>query len=463
VAKEIMSFDRFEFRDEIRRALADAGYDTPTPIQEKAIPVLLEGRDLIGIAATGTGKTLAFLLPFLQHWQTTGDDPEAVVVCPTRELAIQVAGEAERFGRHLGLRVALCYGGTSSYDQKRRLVDGCDLVVATPGRLLDFVTSAWLSLRKVRALVLDEADRMLDMGFINDVDAILKKTPMSRQTMLFSATFPDEIRELADRYMLHPETVRMHQGTRVTEKVDHAFYPVNSDQKLDLLRMVMRVEKPGKCLIFCATREGTAELASQLRRRGVEVLSISSLLSQANRERALDSFRSGSTPVLVATDVAARGLDITDIDLVVNYDVPMTGEEYVHRIGRTGRAERTGRAVTLVTELDGRRVSEIRRVLRQDVPEVRLDEFDYDPPRAAPKRGGRPRRPGGRTASGGGGRRGGAGSSGGRNRRSAGKGGSKGGGRGSAADGGGEGAGTGGKRRRRRGSGRPPGDGEGGA
>jgi ATP-dependent RNA helicase RhlE len=302
---------------------------------------------------------------------------------------------------------------------------------------------------------------MLDMGFINDVDAILKKTPMSRQTMLFSATFPDAIRELADRYMLHPQTVRMHQGTRVTEKVEHAFYPVNSDQKLDLLRTVMRTEKPAKCLIFCATREGTAELASQLRRRGVEVLSISSLLSQANRERALDSFRSGGTPVLVATDVAARGLDITDIDLVVNYDVPMTGEEYVHRIGRTGRAERTGRAVTLVTELDGRRVSEIRRVLGQDVPEVRLDEFEYDPPRAAPKRGGRPRRPDGRAAAGGGRSRGGAASSGGRNRRAAGKDASTGTGRASAD--GGEGAGTGGKRRRRRGPGRPQGDGEGGA
>jgi len=399
-----MTFDQFEFRDEIRRALADAGYDTPTPIQEKAIPILMEGRDLIGIAETGTGKTLAFLLPFLQSWAPSGDDPSAVVVCPTRELAIQVAGEAERFGRFLDLRVALCYGGTSSYDQKRQLAAGCDLVVATPGRLLDFVTSAWLSLRKVRALVLDEADRMLDMGFINDVDAILKKTPMSRQTMLFSATFPDQIRELADRYMLHPETVRMHTGTRVTRKVEHAFYPVNSDQKLDLLHALMRAENPSKCLIFCATREGTAELASLLRRRRFEVLSISSLLSQGNRERALAAFRSGESPILVATDVAARGLDITDIDLVVNYDVPMTGEEYVHRIGRTGRAERSGRAATLVTELDGRRVAEIRRLLGEDVPEVRLPDFPYDPPRPARRGGGRrradgPARPRGRRSS----------------------------------------------------------------
>jgi ATP-dependent RNA helicase RhlE len=226
---------------------------------------------------------------------------------------------------------------------------------------------------------------MLDMGFINDVDAILKKTPMSRQTMLFSATFPEEVRELADRYMLHPETVRMHRGTRVTKTVEHAFYPVNSDQKLELLLAIMRKERPSKCLIFCATREGTAELASRLRRRGFDVLSISSLLSQGNRERALDAFRSGSSPVLVATDVAARGLDITDIELVVNFDVPMTGEEYVHRIGRTGRAEKAGRAITLVSELDGRRVGQIRSTLGEEVPEVRLEGFEYDSPKKAPR------------------------------------------------------------------------------
>jgi ATP-dependent RNA helicase DeaD len=259
-----MTFDEFDFREEIRRALADAGYDTPTPIQEKAIPILKEGRDLIGIAETGTGKTLAFLLPFLQGFERRGDDPEAVVVCPTRELAIQVAGEAERFGKYLDLRVVLCYGGTSSYDQKHHLAEGSDLIVATPGRLLDFVTSAWLSLRKVRALVLDEADRMLDMGFINDVDAILKKTPMSRQTMLFSATFPDQIRELADRYMLHPETVRMHTGTRVTKKVDHAFFPVNSDQKLDLLFTLMRTEKPAKSLMPAYTNLSEQQMNDML-------------------------------------------------------------------------------------------------------------------------------------------------------------------------------------------------------
>jgi ATP-dependent RNA helicase RhlE len=239
-------------------------------------------------------------------------------------------------------------------------------------------------------VVLDEADRMLDMGFINDVDAILRRSPMSRQTMLFSATIPEEIRSLAERYMLHPQTVEMHRGTRVTQLVDHALYPVSQGQKEALLVEVLRREKPAKALIFTATRENTSVLALTLRRRGHEVLSLSSLLSQANRERALDAFRRGEFPVLVATDVAARGLDITDIDLVVNFDVPMQAEDYVHRIGRTGRAKRTGKAVTLVSELDTRRISDIERLLGYEVPRIKLEQFAYEA-LGAPRRG-----PGGR-------------------------------------------------------------------
>jgi superfamily II DNA/RNA helicase len=373
-----LRFQEFGLRDELLRALDEAGYDTPTPIQEKAIPILLEGHDLIGVAETGTGKTLAFLLPIFQAHRGAGAHVQALVVCPTRELAIQVASEAERFGRHLGVRTVLAYGGTSSGDQKRALAAGVDLVVGTPGRLLDFVSSAWLSLRGVRSVVLDEADRMLDMGFINDVDAILRRSPMSRQTMLFSATIPEQIRRLAERYMLHPHTVKMHRGTKVTEQVDHALYPVRTTQKEALLLEVLRRERPAKTLIFTATRENTSALALALRRHGHEVLSLSSLLSQPNRERALAAFRRGEFPVLVATDVAARGLDITDIDLVVNFDVPMHAEDYVHRIGRTGRAERTGKAATLVSELDGRRVAEIERLLGYEVPRVELDGFAYE-------------------------------------------------------------------------------------
>ncbi len=401
-------FKDFGFRSEIQRALDDAGYDTPTPIQQKAIPILLTGQDLLGVAETGTGKTLAFLLPIFQALKQGDNDAQGIVICPTRELAIQVAAEAKKFGEHLGVRTVLAYGGTSSGDQKRQLMEGVDLVVGTPGRLLDFVNSAWLSLRKVRFVVLDEADRMLDMGFINDVDAILRRAPMSRQTMLFSATIPDEIVRLSDRYMLHPETVKMHTGTRASKNVDHAFYPVHKDQKEQLLVEVFRREKPTKALVFTATREGTSELGLVLRRQRYEVVSLSSLLSQANRERALSAFRRGEFNVLVATDVAARGLDITDIDLVVNFDAPMHAEDYVHRIGRTGRAAQTGKAVTLLSGLDERRAAEIERLLGEPVPRVQLEGFDYrarDAPRSdRPRGGGRsgrpPRKTGGRSGHG---------------------------------------------------------------
>jgi superfamily II DNA/RNA helicase len=383
------TFRDFDLREPILRALDDAGYTEPTPIQQQAIPILLGGSDLIGIAQTGTGKTLAFLLPILQNLGGEGRDPQAVVICPTRELAIQVAGEADRFGVHLGARVVLAYGGTSSGTQKQALEEGCDIVVATPGRLLDFVNSAWLSLRRLRYVVLDEADRMLDMGFIDDVDSILRRTPMSRRTMLFSATIPEAIRDLSKRYMFHPETVKVGgEGTRIKDTIDHALYPVSQNRKLDLLLEILDRERPGKTLVFTATRETTSNLALPLRRRGHEVVSLSSLLSQSNRERALGAFRRGEFSMLVATDVASRGLDITDIDLVVNFDVPMHPEDYVHRIGRTGRHERSGKAVTLVTELDRRRIAGIERLLGYPVPTVRLDGFEYGSDRGSG--GGRP-------------------------------------------------------------------------
>jgi len=426
-----IQFKDFAFQAEIQQALDEADYTQPTPIQEKAIPILLGGQDLIGVAETGTGKTLAFLLPIFHGLRPDQHDAQALVICPTRELAIQVAGEAERFGKHLGVRTVLAYGGTSSGDQKRGLAAGVDIVVGTPGRLLDFVNSAWLSLRNIRSLVLDEADRMLDMGFIDDVDAILRRVPMSRQTMLFSATIPEEIRRLSERYMMHPEVVRTHTGTRVTKTVDHAFYPVREQQKEALLVEIMRREKPAKALIFTATREATSEIGLLLRRQRHEVVSLSSLLSQANRERALAAYRRGEFSVLVATDVAARGLDITDIDLVVNFDVPMSPQDYVHRIGRTGRAERIGKAVTLISELDARRTGEIESLLGYAVARVELENFPYQPlgpsrrpssrtpSRAASARGGRsssdrPRGRGRRSGSGSGsGKRGGGRRSGG--------------------------------------------------
>jgi ATP-dependent RNA helicase RhlE len=402
------SFRQFGLREELQRALDEAGYTSPTPIQVKAIPLVLAGHDLVGVAQTGTGKTLAYLLPILQAFKSGGDGPHAVVVCPTRELAIQVAGEAERFGKHLALRTVLAYGGTSSGQQKSELTQGCDLLVATPGRLLDFLGQGWVSMRRARFLVLDEADRMLDMGFINDVDAIVRRIPMSRQTLLFSATFPPEIKTLSERYLMHPETVRIDTAIRVKESVEHAFLEVPSRQKVDLLLAVLDRDRPAKCLVFTATREMTTELARRLRTRNHEVVSLSSLLSQANRERALTAFRNGVFDVLVATDVAARGLDIDDIDLVVNFDVPMHAEEYVHRIGRTGRAHREGKALTLVSELDGNRAAQIEEMLGHAVRRETLAGFPYGPtPRNAPE--GRRRGPGRRGTPGGGGNRGGSG------------------------------------------------------
>jgi ATP-dependent RNA helicase RhlE len=391
------SFRQFGLRDELQRALDEAGYDTPTPIQEKAIPLIMSGHDLVGVAQTGTGKTLAYLLPILQAFKAGGGDgAHAVVVCPTRELAIQVAGEAERFGKYVGLRTVLAYGGTSSSGQKSELTQGCDLLVATPGRLLDFLGQGWVSTRRTRFLVLDEADRMLDMGFINDVDAIVRRIPMSRQTLLFSATFPPEIRSLSERYLMHPETVRIDTAVRVKESVEHAVLEVSSRQKVDLLLALLDRDRPSKCLVFTATREMTTELARRLRTRNHEVVSLSSLLSQSNRERALTAFRNGVFDVLVATDVAARGLDIDDIDLVVNFDVPMHAEDYVHRIGRTGRAHREGKALTLVSELDGPRVAQIEAMLGHDVRREIVEGFAY-----APFQKGSGRRDGGRTGSGG--------------------------------------------------------------
>jgi ATP-dependent RNA helicase RhlE len=393
------SFRQFGLREELQRALDEAGYTTPTPIQTKAIPLVMAGHDLVGVAQTGTGKTLAYLLPILHAFKSGGDGPHAVVVCPTRELAIQVAGEAERFGKHLQLRTVLAYGGTSSGGQKSELTQGCDLLVATPGRLLDFLGQGWVSMRRARFLVLDEADRMLDMGFINDVDAIVRRIPMSRQTLLFSATFPNEIKTLSERYLMHPETVRIDTAIRVKESVEHAFLEVASRQKVDLLLTVLDRERPSKCLVFTATREMTSELARRLRTRNHEVVSLSSLLSQANRERALTAFRNGVFDVLVATDVAARGLDIDDIDLVVNFDVPMHAEEYVHRIGRTGRAHREGKALTLVCEFDRARAAQIEDMLGHAVTRATVEGFAYAPL----GKDERPRRHGGSTGSSGGG------------------------------------------------------------
>jgi superfamily II DNA/RNA helicase len=391
-------FEEFEFCPEILQAVREAGYEVCTPIQEMAMEPILAGRDLTGMAETGSGKTAAFLLPILERMKLGGDDPQALVVAPTRELALQVAGEAERLGRHREARIAVIYGGTGLGEQKNRLLAGVDLVVGTPGRLIDFIRQTYLRLSRLRYLVLDEADRMLDMGFINDMEFIMSKAPMSRQTLLFSATLPPEILRLARQFMFDPVKVEVEQPTLTAANIEHAVYRAkDTAAKLRLLRDLLRRERPEQALIFVATRERTAEVAESLRRAGIQAASISSLLSQTNRERVLAGFREGTCAVLVATDVAGRGLDIVAISHVFNFDVPGNPDDYVHRVGRTARAGRPGRAITLVSPRDRAPLRQIEAHLgftlpQADSPDPKADSSPVDSGARRGKRQGRERR-----------------------------------------------------------------------
>jgi superfamily II DNA/RNA helicase len=355
-------FEDLDLRPEVKKSLASAGYVTCTPIQEMALPDALAGHDVIGVAKTGTGKTVAFLLPIFQALEP-GADVQALVICPTRELALQVGGEAEKLGKPIGVRTACLYGGTSLGPQKQQLLAGVDIVVGTPGRVQDFISSAYLPTRRIKWLVLDEADRMLDMGFIDDVDRIIRRMPMSRQTMLFSATLPAPVLTLAHRYMLYPKEFRVDTETRVPDAIAQVFYACPRGRREDLLRAILAAEKPHKTLIFTARKIATSEIARRLRSDGYEVYPISSNLRQSDRERVLEGFREGSIRMLVATDVAARGIDIDDISHVINFELPMEPQDYVHRIGRTGRVERSGRAISLVEPGDMGNVHDIEKLL----------------------------------------------------------------------------------------------------
>ncbi|MDH3284571.1 MAG: DEAD/DEAH box helicase [Acidobacteriota bacterium] len=410
-----MKFEEFPLRRDIKQVLAGEGFVDPTPIQEQCIPLALEGGDIVGVAQTGTGKTLAFLVPILERLTPRGE-PQAMVVCPTRELAQQVGGVASKIGAQLGVSTAIVYGGTGLASQRKELDDDPDIVVGTPGRLIDFLTSAWLRPRSVSWLVLDEADRMLDMGFIDDVVKICSRLPLSRQTMLFSATMPAEIIELSGRFMYQPSTVRIEPERVLPHGIRHRIFQVADGDKQKALSKLLRDQRGKKTLVFTATREATSEIASVLRRGGHEVVSLSSLLSQNNRERALAGFKRGEYDVMVATDVAARGLDVMDIDIVINYDMPHSAEDYVHRVGRTGRADRDGEAFSLATVRDRPRVEAIGRLLGQPVEAEPLDGFraPFGEDRAGERRGARSR---GRGGGGGSGRRGARSSSRGRGKR----------------------------------------------
>lgn len=353
-----------------------AGYTDPTPIQLRAIPLVLQGRDLIGAAQTGTGKTAAFALPLISRLGQRGA-LRALILEPTRELAAQVETAIRDFARFTPLRMVVLYGGTGYGRQDQALRQGTDIVVATPGRLLDQMQRGMLRLNRIEILVLDEADRMLDMGFLPDVRRIIERCPRTRQTMLFSATLPPEIEQLCKWALRNPETVEIGQRRSPAETVTHALYPVDIDQKQELLEELLRRTDYDQVLIFCRTKNGADRVARKLQQQGHAVAVLHSSRTQPERERALKGFRDGRYEVMVATDIAARGIDVEQISHVINFDVPHHPEDYVHRIGRTGRAQSVGDAFTIMTGEDVQEVAAIERFIGQKIARVKLDGFNY--------------------------------------------------------------------------------------
>jgi ATP-dependent RNA helicase DeaD len=365
-------FSQFDLHPELVQAVVERGYETPTPIQNQVIPVMLTGQDVIGQAQTGTGKTAAFALPMLHNLLPDWDDVQALVVTPTRELAKQVANAIYEYGHFQNVRVLPVYGGAPYGRQIRRLKDGVDVVVGTPGRLLDLIQRKALDLSSVHMVVLDEADEMLSMGFIEDIEALLEETPATRQTTLFSATMPPAIRKLADRYLNGPESITVQHKELTVERIDQRYYLVNAFDKLAALTRLFEIEEISSALIFTKTRQGSDELAGQLSGRGYSAEALNGDLSQDARERTLRRFRNHQVKVLVATDVAARGLDIDDISHVFNYDLPYDVESYVHRIGRTGRAGKDGIAITLLTPAEQWRLSRIEKYTKHRITKAEL-------------------------------------------------------------------------------------------
>ncbi|HEY7024924.1 MAG TPA: DEAD/DEAH box helicase [Candidatus Limnocylindrales bacterium] len=371
-----MTFDHFGLSPEILRAVGEQGYETPTPIQEQAIPLVASGRDVMGRAQTGTGKTAAFALPMLERLRShanTSFSParhpvRALILAPTRELAVQVYDSFRTYGRHVPLRYAVVYGGVPIEPQTRELLAGVEVLVATPGRLLDHVGQRTVNLSQVEILVLDEADRMLDMGFLPDIRRIVELLGNRKQTLLFSATFSTEIRALARTLLHDPVSVDIEPQTTSADTVDQVVYLVDEDRKRELLAEIVRKRNLHQVLVFTRTKLMAGRLASQLDRDGVEAISIHGDRSQPEREKALADFKSGSVRVLVATDVAARGLDIDALPIVVNYELPHTPHDYVHRIGRTGRAGAAGEAISLVAPDEEDYLRQVNRLLKRDLP-----------------------------------------------------------------------------------------------
>jgi ATP-dependent RNA helicase RhlE len=372
-----MSFSALGLSEKILEGVKAMGYIEPTPIQLRSIPLVLAGRDVIGSAQTGTGKTAAFALPILSKLGAHESRPRVLILEPTRELAAQVETAIRDYSRFTNLKVAVFYGGVGYGKQNDALREGVDILVATPGRLLDHIEQGNCRLDAIQFLVLDEADRMLDMGFLPDVRRILDKCPRQRHTALFSATIPPQIETLIKWAMHSPETIEIGARRSPAETIKHVIYPVADSQKSDLLIQLLERVNYNSVLVFCRTKHGADRIASLLKRANHAVAVLHSNRTQKEREQALDGFRSGKFEVLVATDIAARGLDIADVSHVINYDVPQHPEDYIHRIGRTGRAEASGDAFTIMTAEDASHVFAIERFISQKIPRVKLENFDY--------------------------------------------------------------------------------------
>ena len=366
------TFSDLDLHPELVQAVNERGYTTPTPIQSSLIPLMLSGRDVIGQAQTGTGKTAAFSLPILHHLKVGQGHVQGLVLTPTRELAMQVAKAMEIYGEPLGARVLAVYGGQPYRTQLSRLKGGVDIVIGTPGRLLDLIQRNALDLSKVSTVVLDEADEMLSMGFIEDIEAILEATNTTRQTAFLSATLPKEIRRLAGRYMQNPEFCKIQSQQRTVDTIEQRYYVVNESDKLVALALLFEVEPISSALIFARTRAGTVALANAMTARGIPAEALNGDMSQDARERVLHRFRTKAIKILVGTDVAARGLDIDDISHVFNFDVPRDPEVYVHRIGRTGRAGREGIAISFLTPKERSRLRRIESYTRQRMTGAKL-------------------------------------------------------------------------------------------
>jgi len=379
-----MGFTHFDFHPAVAAGIREAGYSHPTPIQKEAIPVIMAGRDVLGLAQTGTGKTAAFALPILNRL-SKGERhvTRALVIAPTRELAEQIEASFRLFGRQSGLKSATVYGGVGQNPQIAALKKGTEIIVACPGRLLDLMQQGVASLDKIELLVLDEADQMFDMGFMPTIKKILQKLPKERQTLLFSATMPDEIRKLAEEMLKQPVTIQIDKIKPATT-VKHSLYPVAQHLKTALLMKILETHTEGSVLVFTRTKHRAKRVGELLVKAGYKAASLQGNLSQTRRQEAMDGFRDGSYQILVATDIAARGIDVSLIGLVLNLDMPETTEFYVHRIGRTGRAERTGEAITFVTPDDNSNIRALEKLLGKQIERKLLPDFDYNVP--APKK-----------------------------------------------------------------------------